>query len=167
MPWARLPLINITDNLFRQLAWFIAFVGSVIATAEEKANDQFPNYAWFAIAFMLCVIIGVFVVIASDTTQTYHVAVVGYLACGLVLTSSSVNATIYSSNGAREACAAGHILLSMVNVGSLLCIIGKMLTRNRLYGSSTLDQHLLPYPVRIWTLSLSIRITGYLKVGEA
>ena len=65
---------------------------------------------------MLCAIIGVFVVIASDTTQTYHVAVVGYLACGLVLTSSSVNATIYSSNGAREATAAGHILLSMVNV---------------------------------------------------
>jgi len=98
------------------LAWFIAFVGSVIATAEERSNDQFPNYAWFAIAYMLCVIIGVFVVIASDTTQTYHVAIVGYLACGLVLTSSSVNATIYSSNGAREATAAGHILLSMVNI---------------------------------------------------
>lgn len=55
-------------------------------------------------------------VIASDTTQTYHVAIVGYLACGLVLTSSSVNSLIYSSNGAKEATAAGHILLSMVNV---------------------------------------------------
>jgi SHO1 osmosensor len=73
-------------------------------------------------------IIGVFVVIASDTTQTYHVAIVGYLACGLVLTSSSVNATIYSSNGAREATAAGHILLSMVNVCSLLCNVENMLT---------------------------------------
>ncbi len=109
--------INLTD--LEQLAWFIAFVASIIATAKEKSNDQFPNYAWFGIAYMLCVIIGVFVVIASDTTQTYHVAIVGYLACGLVLTSSSVNATIYSSNGAREAAAAGHILLSMVNVGNL------------------------------------------------
>jgi len=97
------------------LAWFIAFVGSVIATAEHT-DPVFPNYAWFAVAYMLCVIIGVFVVIASDTTQTYHVAVVGYLACGLVLTSSSVNSTIYSSNGAKEATAAGHILLSMVNI---------------------------------------------------
>jgi SHO1 osmosensor len=70
---------------------------------------------------MLCCIIGVFVVIASDTIQTYHVAIVGYLACGLVLTSSSVNSLIYSSNGAKEATAAGHILLSMVNVRSLLC----------------------------------------------
>jgi SHO1 osmosensor len=97
------------------LAWFIAFVGSVIATAE-KLDPAFPNYSWFTIAYMLCVIIGVFVIIASDTTQTYSVAIVGYLACGLVLTSSSVNSTIYSSNGAKEATAAGHILLSMVNI---------------------------------------------------
>jgi hypothetical protein len=107
------------------------------------------------------------VVIASDTTQTYHVAVVGYLACGLVLTSSSVNATIYSSNGAREACAAGHILLSMVNVGSLLCIVRKVLTRTRLYGSSTLDQHLQPYPVHILIPSPCIKITECRKVDEA
>jgi SHO1 osmosensor len=65
---------------------------------------------------MLCVIIGIFVVVSSDTTQTYHVAIVGYLACGLVLTTSTVNSLIYSSNGAKEATAAGHILLSMVNV---------------------------------------------------
>lgn len=95
----------------------IAFVGSAIATAQ-KLDNAFPNYSWFAIAYMLCCIIGVFVVIASDTTQTYHVAIVGYLACGLVLTSSSVNSLIYSSNGAKEATAAGHILLSMVNVGA-------------------------------------------------
>lgn len=68
---------------------------------------------------MLGVISLVFIVIASDTTQTYHVAVVGFLACGLVLTSSSVNDLIYSSNGAKEAAAAGHILLSMVNVRAL------------------------------------------------
>ena len=61
-------------------------------------------------------IIGVFVVVASDTTQTYHVAVVGYLACGLVLTTSSVNGLVYSTNGAKEAAAAGFILLSMVTV---------------------------------------------------
>jgi SHO1 osmosensor len=109
---------NYADNNLQQLAWFIAFVGSIIATAEHL-EDQFPNYSWFAIAYMLCCIVGVFVVIASDTTQTYHVAIVGYLACGLVLTSSSVNSLIYSSNGAKEATAAGHILLSMVNVRHL------------------------------------------------
>jgi len=97
------------------LAWFIAFVGSIIATAAHL-DPAFPNYSWFAIVYMLCCIVGVFVVIASDTIQTYHVAIVGFLACGLVLTSSSVNSLIYSSNGAKEATAAGHILLSMVNI---------------------------------------------------
>ncbi len=38
------------------------------------------------------------------------------LACGLVLTTSSVNGLVYSTNGAKEAAAAGFILLSMVTV---------------------------------------------------
>jgi len=97
------------------LAWLIAFIGSAIVTAEHVQPD-FPNYSWFGVAYMLVVIIGIFVVVASDTAQTYHVAIVGFLACGLVLTSSSVNALVYSSNGAKEATAAGHILLSMVNI---------------------------------------------------
>ncbi|KAF7853282.1 uncharacterized protein EAF02_011936 [Botrytis sinoallii] len=98
------------------LAWLIAFIGSILATASHASNDGFPNYSWFTIAYMLCCILGIFVVIASDTTQTYHVAIVGFLATGLVLTSSSVNSLIYSSNGAKEAAAAGHILLSMVAI---------------------------------------------------
>lgn len=95
------------------LAWFIAFISSIIAQAQ---NPPFPNYSWFAIVYMLFVILGVFVVVASDTIHTYHVAIVGFLAAGLVLTSSSVNTLVYSPNGAKEATAAGHILLSMVNI---------------------------------------------------
>jgi hypothetical protein len=93
----------------------IAFIGSAVATAEHQ-SPSFPNYSWFAVAYMLCLIIGIFIVIASDSVQTYYVALVGYLACGLVLTSSSVNSLVYSPHGTREATAAGHILLSMVNV---------------------------------------------------
>ncbi|QSZ36976.1 hypothetical protein DSL72_009068 [Monilinia vaccinii-corymbosi] len=98
------------------LAWFIAFIGSILATVSHTPNDGLPNYSWFTIAYMICCIIGIYVVIASNTAQTYHVAIVGFLAAGLVLTSSSVNSLIYSSNGAKEATAAGHILLSMVNI---------------------------------------------------
>lgn len=65
---------------------------------------------------MLACIVGVFVVVASDTTQTYHVAIVGFLSAGLALTTSSVNVLVYSPDPAREAAAAGHILLSMVAV---------------------------------------------------
>ena len=43
--------------------------------------------------------------------------VVGFLAAGLVFTTSSVNTLVYSPDGAKEAAAAGFILLSMVAVG--------------------------------------------------
>lgn len=93
---------------------------------------------------------GVFVVVASDTTQTYHVAVVGYLACGLVLTTSSVNSLVYSANGAKEAASAGFILLSMVTVRRLHCLPRNCRnctdrTFNRLSGFSTLALHLRPF----------------------
>ena len=108
---------------------------------------------------MLCCILGVFVVVASDTTQTYHVAIVGYLSCGLVLTASSVNSLIYTNDKAREATAAGHILLSMVNV----CVdtsdlMQYWLTESRLYGSSTLDQRPQPFPELTSTRSRFTRI---------
>lgn len=65
---------------------------------------------------MLPLIGGIFVVIASNSIQTYHVAIVGYISVGLIATTSSVTSLVYSSEGAREAAAAGFILLSMVNV---------------------------------------------------
>ena len=42
--------------------------------------------------------------------------IVGYLAAGLVFTTSAVNSLVYSSDGAKEAAAAGFILLSMVQI---------------------------------------------------
>jgi SHO1 osmosensor len=118
---------HVTDERIQQLAWLIAFVGSVIATSQHLNPNPFPNFSWFAIAFMFCLIIGIFVVVASDTTQTYHVALVGFLSSGLILTSSSVNSLIYSSNGAKEAAAAGFILLSMVDVRRASFMVVRML----------------------------------------
>lgn len=94
------------------LAWMIAFIASLIS----DIRSDFPNFAWWAIAYMLCCIVGVLVVVASDSTQTYHVAIVGFLAAGLVFTSSVINALVYSADGAKEAAAAGFILLSMVAI---------------------------------------------------
>ncbi|EJT70956.1 osmosensor protein [Gaeumannomyces tritici R3-111a-1] len=96
------------------LAWIIAFISSVVAQIQTVAN--FPTYTWWSVVFYAFLIPGIFVVVASDTIQTYHVALVGYLACGLVLTTSSVNGLVYSTNGAKEAAAAGFILLSMVTI---------------------------------------------------
>jgi len=94
------------------LAWLIAFIASIVA----QVQSPFPNFAWWAIVYMLFCIIGVFVVVASDTSTTYNVAIVGFLSAGIVLTSSAVNSLVYSPEGAKEAAAAGHILLSMVAI---------------------------------------------------
>jgi SHO1 osmosensor len=94
----------------------IAFISSIVA----QIQSPFPNYSWWTVVYMLFCIIGVFVVIASNTIETYHVAIVGFLAAGLVLTTSSVNSLVYSPEGAKEAAAAGHILLSMVAVSPLM-----------------------------------------------
>ncbi|ORY54715.1 high osmolarity signaling protein SHO1 [Pseudomassariella vexata] len=99
------------------LAWIIAFISCIIAQVQSPGDvGTFPPFSWWSIIYMLFVIMGVVVVIAANSIQTYHIALVGYLACGLVLTSSSVNALVYSSSGAREAAAAGFILLSMVSI---------------------------------------------------
>lgn len=109
-----------------QLAWVIAFISSIVAAA----NDSFQNFAWYSLVYMLCCIVGVFVVVASNTSTTYHVAIVGFLAAGIVMTSSSVDGLIYSSNGAKNAAAAGHILLAMVAVGySYIMKLYRMLTQ--------------------------------------
>jgi SHO1 osmosensor len=84
--------------------------------AHIQVPEDFPLYAYWALVFFFALIIGVFVVVASDSTQTYHVALTGYLGCGLVLSTSSVNNLIHHSQGAKEASAAGFILLSMVTV---------------------------------------------------
>jgi SHO1 osmosensor len=99
------------------LAWLISFFASIFGQIQTGIN--FPTYTWWAVVYYFFLIIGVFIVVASDATQTYHVAVVGYLACGLVLSSSSVNGLVYANNGAKEAAAAGFILLSMVTVCSM------------------------------------------------
>ena len=106
----------------------VAFVSSLISDIQS----DFPNFAWWVVAYDFCCIIGVLVVVASDSAQTYHVAVrilvrgdvipadfvqvVGFLAAGLVFCSSIINALVYSPEGPKEAAAAGYILLSMVFV---------------------------------------------------
>lgn len=65
---------------------------------------------------MFCVIVGLTVVFGTDTCNVYGVAIVGYLGCGLVLTSLSANNLVYLKQGAMQAAGAGFILLSMVIV---------------------------------------------------
>jgi len=94
------------------LSWLIAFIGSIIS----DVRGGFPNYAWWSLVYMFFCIAGVFVTVASASEDSYRIAIVGYLGAGLVFTTSSVNSLVYSPDGAKEAAAAGFILLSMVAI---------------------------------------------------
>ncbi|CAI4211156.1 unnamed protein product [Parascedosporium putredinis] len=98
------------------LAWLVSFIGGVIAQIQVGGTRSFPPFAWWSTVYIFFLIIGIFVTVASDTIQTYHVAVVGYLAAGLILSSSSVNFLIFVNLGSFQATAAGFILLSMVQI---------------------------------------------------
>jgi SHO1 osmosensor len=84
-------------------------------TIQYDANS-YPNYSWLTIAFTFCLFSGMFATIAAATAQDYHVAIVGFLAAGLVLTSSSANDLLYSADILGKIAASGFILLSIVHV---------------------------------------------------
>jgi len=94
------------------LAWLISFVSSIISDAK----GPFPNFAWWALVYMFLCIIGVIVTVAFEADDIYNIAIVGYLSAGTVFTASAVNSLIYADSAAKEASAAGFILLSIVSI---------------------------------------------------
>lgn len=96
------------------LAWVISFFATIFA--HIQIPFEFPLFVYWTIVFYAFAIPLIFIVIASDSTQTYHVAICSYLGGGMVLSTSSVNGLIHVNNAAREAASAGFILLSMVTI---------------------------------------------------
>ena len=100
-----------------QLGWIIAFIPSIIAQLNETERNLFQRYNWWSIVLSIFLILGVTVAVGYDSVQNYSVAIAAYTAVGLVLSTTAVNQLIYSSIKAREAAAAGFLLISMVFVG--------------------------------------------------
>ena len=71
---------------------------------------------------MFFCIVGVIFAVGADAVFTYHVAITAFLGAGLVFTTSSVNSLIYYPEAAKEAAAAGFILISIVAVRIIVLI---------------------------------------------
>lgn len=82
---------------------------------QEDAG-HYPVYAWFTLAFTLCLLLGILAVTVTDTAELFQVALMGYLAVALILTSCSVNTLIYTSNSVQQLAAAGFMLLAVADV---------------------------------------------------
>lgn len=91
---------------------FIHFAWWAVWSMEKKQG----LIAYEQVIYELCVIIGVIIVVGVNSIEAHRVALVGFLAAALAFTTSVVNTLVYSSEGAEQATAAGHIFLSMVNI---------------------------------------------------
>ena len=84
-------------------------MSSIIADIQT----EYPNYSWWCLVYTFFCILAVIFVVGADAVYTYHVALSAFLSACLVFTTSSVNSLIYYSEPAKEAAAAGFILLSI------------------------------------------------------
>jgi hypothetical protein len=92
-----------------------------------------------------------------------------FLAAGIILTSSSANNIRYTSNNAREAAAAGFILLSIVNVGEPIAARMAMLISSQIVWIVSLeDGYLQTFPQKTGTSPHSCVVTdgGYRWYGR-
>jgi SHO1 osmosensor len=107
------PFFMITSSL-AFIGWLIAFVSSIIGQASD---DAFPKYSWTALILTLGLNVNVVFIVGRNVMQTYHIAVVGYSAAGIVMTTSLVNTLIYSRSGTRVAAGVGFMILAMTEIG--------------------------------------------------
>ncbi|KAK9244474.1 hypothetical protein V1506DRAFT_578641 [Lipomyces tetrasporus] len=94
------------------IGWFIALAASIVA----DVGGPYPQFSWWGIVYEFLVICGVIYVIGANAIEPYRIAIVGFTAAALVYTTNSTNNLVYTGRAADAAAAAGHILLSIINI---------------------------------------------------
>lgn len=86
----------------------------------EVGGRTYPPIGWWAVVLVLLITVGVFVIVASDTTQTYHVAITVFQGAALAILSIVIQNILLVDSGAWQAAAAGFILLAIIMVSALV-----------------------------------------------
>ncbi|UZJ57105.1 hypothetical protein CBS101457_006425 [Exobasidium rhododendri] len=94
------------------IAWIIAFIGQIVA----EADNQMQRTLWFAIFLELFLILGIAVVIVTDSVAFARFQISTFLAVALVFSVFGIDQGIYSNNGGRNASTAGWFILTIINI---------------------------------------------------
>lgn len=96
------------------VAWFVAFIGQVVATAEV-GNDRI-GVLWFAVFLQLFLVAGVVYTLASDAIAMHRFQISIFGSIAIVFAVIGVNQTIFSGQAALDATAAGWLITAVVDI---------------------------------------------------
>lgn len=96
---------------FGLIAWIVAIAG-----AGLSSQLHFPRFTWWGIVYELLIIILITFLYLTNTVELYKFTLVGLITVAFVYTTNSANGLVYESESGKLCCAAGCILLSMLNL---------------------------------------------------
>lgn len=97
---------------FGLIAWIISIAG-----AGASNQDNFPHFSWWGIMYQLVIMVVITVLYLFNTIELYKFTLVGLLSIAFVYSTNSTNNLIYKTgDSGMLCCAAGCILLSMLNL---------------------------------------------------
>ncbi|QBM91079.1 SHO1 osmosensor [Metschnikowia aff. pulcherrima] len=97
---------------FGFIAWIIAIAG-----AGASDNATYLRFTWWGLVYEILLIIVIFVLYLNNTIELYKFTLVGLLSVAIVYTTNLTNTLVYNlGSSGNLCCAAGCILLSMLNI---------------------------------------------------
>lgn len=97
---------------FGLIAWIVALAG-----AAASSQGSFPHFTWWGIAYQIVIILVITVLYLNNNIELYKFTLVGLVSIGFIYTTNSTNNLVYnSSSSGNLCCAAGCILLSILNL---------------------------------------------------
>ncbi|GEQ71474.1 hypothetical protein JCM33374_g5158 [Metschnikowia sp. JCM 33374] len=102
----------ITTVSFGIIAWVIAIAG-----AGASHPDPYLRFTWWGLVYEMLLILLIFFLYLNNNIELYKFTLVGLLSIATVYTTNSTNTLVYKSNSPGNlCCAAGCILLSILNI---------------------------------------------------
>lgn len=97
---------------FGVISWIVAIAGAASSNASK-----FPRFTWWGLVYEIIIILAVFLLYLHNTIELYKFTLVGLLSVAFLYTTNSTTNLIYNTLSLGNlCCAAGCILLSMLNI---------------------------------------------------